>query len=172
MTQIAFMAAVSPTELDISSAILLDTGCSQHTFHNEDAFTEIRRFQPREMMKSITGVGKTTFQPMGIGTVSLEASVGGQRNTLILTDVLWCSSLQANLISASQLLDKNAGISLTKHGCIITAIDGETAAEARAEYGLFLLHTWLDQEVAMTAYSSSNNPIQRLWHKRMGHLGI
>jgi hypothetical protein len=88
MAQIAFMAAASPVKLDISSAILLDTGCSQHTFHNEGAFTEIRRFQPHEMTKGITGIGKTVFQPIGTGTVNLEVSVGGQRSTLTLTDVL------------------------------------------------------------------------------------
>ena len=172
MAQIAFMATASTVKLDISSAILLDTGCSQHTFHNEDIFTEIRRFQPHEMTKGITSIGKTVFQPMGTGTVNLEVSVGGQKSTLTLTDVLWCPSLRANLVSASQLLDKNAGISLTKHGCIITAPDGEIAAEACAEYGLFLLHTWLDHQVAMMAYSSSNDPVQRLWHEHMGHLGV
>ena len=160
IAQIALMATASPSELDISSVILLDTGCSQHTFHSEAAFTKLRCFQPHEMTQGITGIGKTIFQPMGIGTVSLEVSVSNQRKILTLTDVLWCPSLQANLISASQLLDKNAGISLTKHGCIITASDGEIAAEARAEYGLFLLHTWPDHQVAMAAYSSSNDPIQ------------
>jgi hypothetical protein len=172
MAQIAFMAAKSTTELDISSAILLDTGCSQHTFHKESDFQEIRYFQPHEMNHGISGIGKTFFQPIGIGIVKINVSVQGCCKTLFLTNALYCPSLQANLISASQLLDKDVRISLTKLGCIFTAPDGDIVAEARAKYGLFLLHTWSDQRLAMAAYSSSSDPIQRLWHERMGHLGV
>jgi hypothetical protein len=172
MAQVAFMAAKSHNSLDISSAILLDTGCSQHTFHRESDFQEIRHFQPHEMNQGISGIGKTFFQPIGVGTVKIDVSVQGCRKTLLLTNALYCPSLQANLISASQLLDKDVKISLTKLGCIFTAPDGDIAAEARAKYGLFLLHTWSDQQLAMAAYSSSNDPIQRLWHERMGHLGV
>jgi transposase InsO family protein len=55
---------------------------------------------------------------------------------------------------------------------VIAAPDGDIAAEARAEHGLFLLTTWSDQQRALAAYSSSNDPIHRLWHERMGHLGM
>ena len=181
MAQVAFMAAKSHGNLDISSVILLDTGCSQHTFCNKTDFKEIRYFQPHETSHGITGIGKTFFQPVGVGTVKIDCSVGGRRHqqagqpvmkTLYLTNALYCPSLQANLISASQLLDKDIKISLTKSGCVIAAPDGDIAAEARAEHGLFLLTTWSDQQRALAAYSSSNDPIHRLWHERMGHLGM
>jgi len=181
MAQIVFMATKSHGDLDISSVILLDTGCSQHTFCKKDDFEEIRYFEPHEMIHGITGIGRTFFQPIGVGTVKINCSVqGGRRQqgshqvmkTLYLTNALYCPSLQANLISASQLLDKDVGISLTKTGCVITAPDGDTAAEARAEHGLFLLTTWSDQQRALAAYSSSNDPVHRLWHERMGHLGV
>lgn len=172
MAQTAFMAATSHGSLDISSVILLDTGCSQHSFHRESDFQDIRYFQPHEMNQGISGVGKTFFQPIGIGTARIDVSVQGNHKTLLLTNALYCPSLQANLISASQLLDKDVNISLTKLGCIFTAPDGDIAAEAYAKYGLFLLHTWSDHQLAMAAYSSSNDPIQRLWHERMGHLGV
>jgi transposase InsO family protein len=177
MAQVAFMAAKSHGDLEISSVILLDTGCSQHTFCKKSDFDEIRYFQPHEMNHGITGIGKTFFQPIGVGTVKINCSVQDSRRqqvmkTLYLTNALYCPSLQANLISASQLLDKDINISLTKSGCVIAAPDGDTAAEARAEHGLFLLTTWSDQQRALAAYSSSNDPIHRLWHERMGHLGM
>jgi hypothetical protein len=92
MAQIAVMTAALP-KLDISLATLLDTGCFQHTFHNEGAFAEIQWFHSHEMMQGITGIGKMIFQPIGIGTVNLEVSVNSQRKTLTLTNVLWCLSL-------------------------------------------------------------------------------
>ena len=181
MAQVAFMAAKSHGDLDISSIILLDTGCSQHTFCKERDFDEIRYFQPHEMNRGITGIGKTFFQLIGVGTVKINCLVQDGRRpqdsqpvmkTLSLTNALYCPSLQANLISASQLLDKDVKIFLTKSECIITAPDGDIAAEARAEHGLFLLTTWSDHQRALAAYSSSNDPIHRLWHERMGHLGM
>jgi hypothetical protein len=80
MAQVAFMAAKSHGNLDISSVILLDTGCSQHTFCNKTDFKEIRYFQPHETSHGITGIGKTFFQPVGVGTVKIDCSVGGRRH--------------------------------------------------------------------------------------------
>jgi hypothetical protein len=80
MAQVAFMAAKSHGNLDISSVILLDTGCSQHTFCNKTDFKEIRYFQPHETSHGITGIGKTFFQPVGVGTVKIDCSVRGRRH--------------------------------------------------------------------------------------------
>jgi hypothetical protein len=172
MAQAAFIMSKSHGKLDLSSAILLDTGCSQHTFCKQSDFEELRLFQPYEMNRRIAGAGDTFFQPIGIGTVKIHALVQGRQKTLLLSNALYCPSIQANLISVSQLLDKDTNISLSKRGCVITAPDGDIAAEARAAHGLFLLHTWSDQQLAMAAYSSSNDPIYRLWHERMGHLSM
>jgi hypothetical protein len=103
MAQVAFMAAKSYSNLDISSVILLDTGCSQHTFCKKSDFEEIRYFKPHEMNHRITGIGKTFFQPIGVGTVKINCSVqgGARQKTLYLTNALYCPSLQANLILVS-----------------------------------------------------------------------
>jgi hypothetical protein len=111
------------------------------------------------MNQGISRIGKTFFQPIGIGTMKINISIQGYHKTLLLTNALYCLSLQANLILASQLLDKDVNISLTKLGCIFIALDGDIIAKAHAKYRLFLLHTWLDQQLAIAAYSSSSDLI-------------
>jgi hypothetical protein len=113
--QLAFIANNS---VDISNAILLDTGCSQHIFHRQDDFHHITLFEPHEKPR-INGIGNTCLQPIGYGEVDLILNVQGQRRSLTLTNVLFCPELNANLISGSQLLNHNAEISLTKNGCFI-----------------------------------------------------
>jgi hypothetical protein len=87
------------------------------------------------MNNGIIGIGKTC----SVQDSHRQQDRQPVMKTLCLTKSLCCPSLQAILISASQLLDKYITISLTTSGCVIAAPDGETAAEARAEHDLFLL---------------------------------
>jgi hypothetical protein len=166
--QLALMADVKG--LDMMSMILLDTGCSQHTFADKSSFSELKIFKPHEMTRSIHGIGGTTLQPIGIGTATLHVSINRQPHTLRLTNALYCPDLQANLISASQLLDKDVKITLRKHGATVKSASKKVVCEIRYESGLFILSTWQDQQTAMASYSSSNDPIKRLWHERLAHI--
>jgi hypothetical protein len=71
MAQIAFMAKARQTraKFDISKAILLDSGCSQHTFFSKEYFTELKLYGARDRVSNITGVGDTILQPIGVGAV-------------------------------------------------------------------------------------------------------
>jgi Reverse transcriptase (RNA-dependent DNA polymerase)/GAG-pre-integrase domain len=173
MTQIAFLNKHSEsTELDTNSALLLDSGCSQHIFSKKELFTELREYQQHESSGEIKGIGETILRPLGIGSVTVTCSVNDTPTFLTLHNTLYCPALKANLISCSQLLDTHASITLTKNGCKLTGPSGLTVATAKHKYGLFLLETWQDHELAFQAYSSSADPIERLWHERLGHLGI
>ena len=59
---------------------------------------------------------------------------------MILYNMLYYPQLKANLISCSQLLNYNVLISLRKKGCTI-ALDSQIVAQARHEFGLFILNT-------------------------------
>lgn len=72
-----------PNDLDLSSAILLDTGCSQHTFFDQSKFTDFRRFNPSER-HLIHGIGDTILQPMGEGDVVLNTVVDGMQQKIPL----------------------------------------------------------------------------------------
>jgi hypothetical protein len=79
--------------LEMMSMILLDTGCSQHTFADKSSFSKLKMFKPHEMTRSIHGIGGTTLQPIGIGTATFYVSINGQPHTLRLTNALYCLDL-------------------------------------------------------------------------------
>ena len=93
MAQVVFIAAKSYSNLDILLVILLDTRCSQYSFHRESDFQDIRYFQPYKINQGISRIGKTFFWPIGISTVKINVSVQGYHKTLLLTNALYCLSL-------------------------------------------------------------------------------
>jgi transposase InsO family protein len=157
-------------ELDLKSVVLLDTGCSTHTFADSTLFKELRLFESHEKTHSIVGIGNTILWPSGIGTATLQVSINSQPHTLNITKVYYCPELQANLVSAGQLIDNGVKITLRKHGCTVKTEAKATICEIRRIAGLFVLSTWYDYQLAMAAYSTSEDPIQRLWHERLGHI--
>jgi hypothetical protein len=78
-----------------------------------------------------------------------------------------------------------------RHGCE-ALLNGETIAQARHQFGLFILNLWEDREIAiksyltryttpqnnqanipaLPAYRTTNSAIKQLWHRRIGHIGI
>jgi hypothetical protein len=173
MAQFCFMSSISQS-LDILRVILIDTGCSQHIFHDLKSFEEgsITYFGPKDDVRHISGIGGSLIRPRGVGTAKFKVAIHGRKEELFLERALYCPELKANLISVSQLLDKGARIALEKHGCVVTGRNGDTIAEARSDYGLFLLKTWADHQHALLNYSTSPKPIEHMWHERMAHLGI
>ena len=91
LRQLALMADFKG--LEMTSMILLDTGCSQHTFADKSSFSELKMFKPYEMTRSIHGIGGTTLQLIGIGTATLYVSINRQPHTLRLTNALYCPDL-------------------------------------------------------------------------------
>ena len=189
-SQLCFMAKLSEQNpsFDISTAMLFDSGCSQHTFFDKNSFSELRNYGPGEIVPTITGIGDTILQPTGVGTVTVSCNVNDAPQALTLRNVLYCPSLKANLISCSQLLSHDEVlITLMPHGCEVL-LNQRPVAQARHQFGLFILNTWEDRALAFQsytahggsnddgsafpAYGTTNSALEQLWHRRMGHLGI
>jgi hypothetical protein len=79
--------------LEMMSIILLNTGCSQHTFVDKSSFSKLKMFKPHEMTHSIHEIRGTTLQPIGIGTATFHVSINKQPHTLQLTNALYCPDL-------------------------------------------------------------------------------
>ena len=101
MEQLCFLAG---NNINLREAILLDTGCSQHIFTDEKVFDNIHFYRPSEKSRSISGIGNTILQPIGVGNVTLNLSVNNTPHRLTLTGCLFCPTLGANLVSGSQLI--------------------------------------------------------------------
>lgn len=165
--------------IDLSSAIIIDTGCTQHMFRSRELFITYRDLRADENI-IISGIGGTCLQSIGKGDVCLRLTVLGIERELILTNVLYVPDLQANLLSGSQLIDNRVHLHLSDLGCDFL-YNSELIAHAFRKSGLFFLHTWTDHQEGLTAfavdyqtshisYGSSQNPAERLWHERLGHI--
>ena len=164
--------------LDLSSAILIDTGCSQHMFRSKEMFISYQTL-PESKRFNITGIGETSLQPIGYGDIHLRLRVLSIERELILTNALHVPDLKANLVSGSQLIDNRARITLENSGCNIE-VGGELIAHAFRKSGLFLIDTWNDHNIGLAqfrdeifghpAYSGGRSPAERLWHERLGHI--
>jgi hypothetical protein len=174
--RLAFTAKLS---VDLSSAIIIDTGCTQHMFRSRELFITYRNLRPDEKI-IISGIGETCLHATGKGDVCLRLTVLGIERELTLTNVLYVPDLQANLVSGSQLIDNRVYLHLSDLGCDFL-YNSELIAHAFRKSGLFFLHTWTDHQEGLTAfaidyqtshisYSSSRNPAERLWHERLGHI--
>lgn len=170
MVKVAFLGGLP---IELSSTILLDTGCTQHMFNKASLFKEIRLFSEKESHSSgVSGIGTAIIRPRGTGEIELKLYVDKQLHHLTLTNVLYCPNLQCNLVSGSQLMDRGCDISLRKRrGCHIRDYAGNLIAEVFNQSGLFLLHTCENQQMGLIAYSSSSNPARRRWHERLGYIG-
>ena len=95
---------------------------------------------------------------------------------MVLSNVLWCPTAGVNLISASQLYDKNATLNWSKAGLDIVTPDRRTTFHATQRNGLWALDLWRDQFsplkplLAFKAYSLTDKRLMP-WHERMGHIG-
>jgi hypothetical protein len=121
--------------MDLTTAIVLDTGCTQHMFRKRDAFIDLRLFTAEERVsKGISGIGKSYFHPMGEGTVSLTLFVRGEQRILKLRHVLYMPELQTNLVSGSQLVDAGCKLELdVKNSCILGPRNGDCQREVISE---------------------------------------
>lgn len=160
-----------PNDLDLSSAILLDTGCSQHTFFDQSKFTNFRRFNPSER-HLVHGIGDTILQAMGEGDVVLNTVVDGRHQRLNLDKVLYCPDMNANLLSGSRLIEKNGEITLRTNGGTVKDFSGKVMLQCNQISNLYVVKTWEDYNIAMAAYAGSKDPIEQLWHERLGHISM
>lgn len=159
--------ALASSQIDLATAILLDTGCSQHIFQSRHFFVDasFTPFDPANKSTRITGVGGNILYATGRGDVSISVSVGGKKQRLYLTNVLFCPTLQCNLISGGQLLSSGAHLDFKHHNSTIRK-NGTVAAELLQQAGLFIIHTWEDHQTAM----KSTTDTDMMWHERLGHM--
>ncbi|CAI7876135.1 unnamed protein product [Closterium sp. NIES-53] len=107
-----FQAVVAAVQVN-SMAVLLDSGCSHHLMGTKAVFvdmapSDVRGFNGVKHVRGFNGA----LQPVeGRGTVAL---LGEARKRVLIPNVLYVPSVQANLLSAGQL--KESGVHLKGNG--------------------------------------------------------
>ena len=154
---------VSSVYDDLAGLIVVDSACSRHAFSDRNAFLDLRPVPTT--CKPIAGIGGKLVQPTGMGTVRI--SLPGRN--VQLRNVMFVPNMGANLLSVSQLLDSGVKLDFKVDSCTLTH-SSLGAIEAKRRYGIFVFESKMTP-LGLNAYSVPDDPIQQLWHARMGHLG-
>ena len=147
---------------DLAGIIIVDTGCSRHAFTDRNAFI---LFRPAKGINPIARIGGQMVKLIGEGTVQISLP---DRNVR-LQNILYMPDLGANLLSVSQLLDSDVKVNITKNS-IILSYKSLGQIEAKQHHRIFVFESKITP-LGFNAYSVPNDPVQQLWHARIGHLG-
>ncbi|CAI7735506.1 unnamed protein product, partial [Closterium sp. NIES-54] len=158
------------------TVVLLDSGCSHHLMGTWEAFVEMNAEGNAHHVRGFNG----TIQPVqGRGTIALQGAVGTK---VIIPDVLYVSSIQANLLSAGQL--KDSGVQFQDTGDEALLVSAEGAVLGRARYAGRVLCTDLrpcsspqpsappTETVALRTIALSTRSSADIWHARLAHVGM
>lgn len=156
---------VAANPMDLCARVVVDSGCSRHSFADRSVFTTYEKVQSRP----IKGIGGSQVQPLGRGTITLDCLVNGKCVEVSLANVLHVPDMGVNLLSVGKLLDADIAVAFQKAGCSLTK--GDLKLTGTRNRDLFFLDLWNSPNSALAAYSVPSDPIHQLWHARMGHLG-
>jgi hypothetical protein len=147
---------------------IVDTGANRHACCDRSLFESM---DPIQRLPEVITAGGIVLAS-GVGTVRLKTP--GKENDLVLTDVLYMPTFPVNLFSGVLLYTSGGNIcgktSILRDykNEVICDIDISTA-------GLFLkAGCFYTAFSPVTAYLVSQEEVktnQRLWHRRLGHLG-
>src|SRR5438046_9490827 len=93
----------------LQDSYVTDIGCSQYSLCQKEDFINLYPYTGQPM----TGIAGTKIMPDSIGIVKLDYNLNGKRVPLLLSNTLYCSSIEANLVSISQLLKKGVQVSFS-----------------------------------------------------------
>uniref|UniRef100_A0A151UEZ7 Retrovirus-related Pol polyprotein from transposon TNT 1-94 n=1 Tax=Cajanus cajan TaxID=3821 RepID=A0A151UEZ7_CAJCA len=114
--------------------------------------------------KTITYGDNNKGKILGTGTV------GNSYNTLI-EDVLYVEGLKYNLLSISQLCDKNFNVSFNNECCLVCdKSTNETLFIGKRINNIYILH--LVNNASNITCLSSIDDLTWLWHRRISHLNL
>ena len=136
----------------------LDSGCSRHMTGDKRKFISL---QLREG-GTVTYGDNTKGKILGTGTV------GNNSNTLI-EDVLYVEGLKYNLLSISQLCDKNYNVSFNVKHCMVCNKNSDDVLLLRNRVNnIYILD--LEHSSSEITCLSSHEDITWLWHRRIAHI--
>ncbi|CAI7746981.1 unnamed protein product [Closterium sp. NIES-54] len=152
-------------------AVLLNSGCSHHLIGTKTVFVDMA---PSDGVKHVRGFNGALQPVEGRGTVALQGEAGKR---ILIPDVLYVPSVQANLLSAGQL--KESGVQLQGDGDEILLIAATGEVLGRACYNgqvlctdlrPFLMRSSPTKVVALRTIVSATKSTPDRLHARLAHV--
>ncbi|KAI0995499.1 hypothetical protein K3495_g12681 [Podosphaera aphanis] len=159
--------------------IVLDTGATNHIFHDKSMFLSIL---PSD--KSVVNASGQQILVSGVGTVKFKVYDHQDKTSfkdITMESVLPVPFCTKNLVSGIQLVSKGFGIKSSDGGLSVVSRHGVLIATAQPKGGLFCFNTVSSSYVTPPAKASSrsdvlisqhiNSSTIKLMHQRFAHVG-
>ncbi|KAI1007401.1 Retrovirus-related Pol polyprotein from transposon TNT 1-94 [Podosphaera aphanis] len=159
-----------------NSDVVLDTGATNHIFHDKSLFHSMTTTS-----KSVNTASGHSIPVSGVGNVRFEIydyRGGRSRKTIEMNNVWYVPSCTRNLVSGMQLVSKGFNICSSNGGVSVLSSTNDVIATARPKGGLFCFNTAPGAH-AIRSKSLSNALITQdevrgtteLLHHRFAHAG-
>jgi len=171
-----------------SSDLFIDCGCTTHISGHRSMFITYTEYSPNTT--KVKGYNGVTSFASGYGSVRLTCQLpDGKTETIILQEVVHLPG-SFNLISQSQLMDKEVNVEPVNHyGPNLFNRHGKLIATAPQVDGLFVLDRVLDRAPGSTEYTNIDDSCllalkttghasrhdaetRMIWHRRLAHVGL
>jgi hypothetical protein len=137
---------------------IADSGASTHFISNKKS---LANYRAEDSNASVANGG--SMKIAGRGSLKLE---NGE-----LTNVLHCPELSHNLLSISNLCDKNNTVTFTKSGCIARSNEsGKIIMSGVRQGSMYICGLNLASTALMAARNNKPCTLTDLWHRRLGHI--
>ncbi|CAI7882606.1 unnamed protein product [Closterium sp. NIES-53] len=154
-------------------AVLLDSGCSHHLMGTKVVFVDMA---PSDGVKHVRGFNGLLQPVEGRGTVVLQGEAGKR---VLIPDVLYVPSIQANLLSAGQLKESGVQLQGDDYEMLLVSATGEVLGRARYDGRVLCtdLHpclTWsqLTEALAVRMIVSETNSTPDRLHARLAYVSV
>jgi hypothetical protein len=135
-----------------SSDWFIDGGCMTHISGRRSMFITYTEYP--QNTKKVKGYNGVTLFTSGYGSVMLICQLpDGKTETILLQDMVHLPRL-FNLISQSQIMDKDVKVEQVNHYSLnLSNSHGKLISTAPQDYGLFVLDCVLDRAPGLTEYT-------------------
>ncbi|KAI3673186.1 hypothetical protein L6452_39302 [Arctium lappa] len=138
----------------------LDSGCSCHMTGQKDLLTEYKE----EKSPSVTFGGNGKGYTRGFGVLS--------NGTTTFRRVAYVDGLKHNLLSISQLCDKDYEVCFSKKACSVVNEKGKIALSGYRRENVYVIDMYSTTTENLCFLSKASSDVNWLWHKRLSHLNF
>ena len=154
---------------EVSSHLIVDTGCSDHIVNQKDVFTNLHTVDEKSVRDP-----KGNFTAVeGIGDVPITVELkDGKTTELILRNVLYVPNYKVNLLSVNKAVNFDHRFIFNDSRARMVLSDGRDIHLTKNS-GLFFLKVTYLNTVNPSTCNETRQSIKEdidLWHKRLGHL--
>lgn len=154
----------NPTPLDWYPW-LADSATTSHIVGDKKLF-----FAYHEINRTITGVGGSHVNAIGIGSVLITSKIDGKSHSIRLHDVLHVPGTHDNLLSVGRFEERGGEFRAKQGRAYFYDAQNTLVLSGKRENALYYLDIKVSHDI--TSFTKQPESTWLQWHKRFGHIAV